>query len=527
MFNLISKMLLILIILLVNSCLSSPRQSFFIQPVGDFTWPKEGWEKSFYNEGFNRGWDLGYDKGYSNGYLAGDHDGYLRGLVEGRRIAENTLLDSLKSVRAADDLRLALIERMYANKDTLDKFEGIREAGYVAGLHTGRREAYVEAYRKGFDDAFDSLYPINLRRGQGIKYRIFDPNKMNLSIPYERIARFIAKELQQESFLNQKAFGQLLKEVHTNFISLVSQMVELDGQESADMFLRYEEIHTALSELYYETYLQKILLKNRDLDKNFYDYRYHLSCAEFVDVARTGICSLMDVLITFAKSNSQSATMNGFEVMGHICELLHREPIQEFEDGLLKSALVFDYDANVERLTSSLRSLLSKQTVDILSRVVDSKSIYLDKPDFGVDIERDVIQVLAVGFDTTQVLVTVDHNEQKFYIKLSQKPVVLRKLFELGIPTYIRAETLCQASMPSVTKSLKLDKSQWAREDNAVRFANPQTLPPITIGAVTNLVPFFRKFMEPAVSLPTSCYNVYLDFEGQAINLLETSCSHG
>jgi len=527
MIDLTGKMLLLLMILFLNSCLPNLRQSFFIQPPNDFTWPKEGWEKSFYNDGYTRGQDLGYEKGYSNGYIAGDQDGYQRGLIEGRRMAENALLDSLKAAQASDDLRLRLINGMYSNKDTLDKFEGIREAGFVAGLHAGRKEAYIQAYRTGFEDAFDSLYPINLRRGQGVKYQIYDPNKMNLSIPYERIARFMAKELQKESYLNKKAFDQLLKEVHIGFINMVSQMVELDGQEDADMFLRYEEMHTALSELYYETYLQKLILKNRDLDKNFYDYRYHLSCVEFVYVVRTGICSLMDVLITYAKNNSQSATLDGFEVMGHICELLHREPIQEFEDGLLKSALVFDYDANVDRLTTSLRNLLAKQTVEILPRVIDSKSVYLDEPDFGVDIERDIIQVLAIGFDTTQVLVAVDHNEQKFYIKLSDRPVVLRQLFELGIPTYIRAETLCPASSPSATKSLKLDSSQWAKEDYTVLTKSHQAIPSITIGAVRNLVPFFKKFMESAIALPTSCYNVYLDFDGQAISLLETNCSHG
>ena len=383
MLNLTFKLLLIVLVVFIQSCLPSLPQPLFVQQTNTFTLPGDGWERSFYNEGYDKGWSHGYDEGYTNGFLVGENAGYQRGLIEGKRIATYQLLDSLKAVQAADDLRLLLIEKMFANKDSLNKMEGMRETGYVAGLHDGKKLAYVEAYRKGFDAAFDSLYPINLRRGQAIKYQIYDPQKVNLTIPYERIARFIAKELQQGSYLNQVAFAQLIKEVHTRFISMVSQLVELDGQEGADMFLRYEEIHEALSDLYYRTYLQKIRLKNRDLDKNFYDYRYHLSSSEFVHVVKTGICSLMDVLITYAKNNSQSATVYGFEVMGHICEILHREPIQEFEDGLLKSALVFDYDINVRRLTTSLRNILSNQTVEILARVVDNKSVYLDLPDFG------------------------------------------------------------------------------------------------------------------------------------------------
>lgn len=527
MLNLTFKLLLIVLVVIIQSCLPSLPQPLFVQQTNTFTLPGDGWERSFYNEGYDKGWCHGFDTGYTNGYAAGDNAGYRRGVMEGKRLAEYELLDSLKTVQAADDLRLLLIERMFSNKDSLDKLEGMREAGYTAGLHDGKKLAYVEAYQRGFNDAFDSLYPINLLRGQAIKYQVYDPQKMNLTIPYERIARFIARELQQESYLNRVAFAQLLKEVHTRFISMVSQLVELDGQEGADMFLRYEEMHEALSDLYYRNYLQKIRLKHRDLDKNFYDYRYHLSSSEFVHVVKTGICSLMDVLITYAKNNSQSATIYGFEVMGHICEILHREPLQEFEDGLLKSALVFDYDINVKKLTQTLRNILSNQTVEILSRIVNNSSVYLDIPDFGVDIERELVQVFAVGFDTSEVSVAVDHNEQKFLIQLSERPVILKELFEYGIPTYIRAETLCYASPVSTTKTLKVDKHQWETLANGTLAGPPETIPSITVEAVEELVPFFRKFMEPAVTLPTSCYNVYLEFEGREISLLETDCSHG
>ena len=68
-----------------------------------------------------------------------------------------------------------------------------KKEGRKVGLYEGKKMVMDSAFRQGFETAFDSLYPLNLRKGQGARLNSSPNTRYILNIEYEKIARFIAQ----------------------------------------------------------------------------------------------------------------------------------------------------------------------------------------------------------------------------------------------------------------------------------------------------------------------------------------------
>ena len=263
------------------------------------------------------------------------------------------------------------------------------------------------------------------------------------------------------SYLTLNEFSGKLKEIHHAFIFTVSNLIQLDTLERTDMYQRYEEVHLDLAEYYYQIYRQNINSKARDLNKDFYSYDYFISNSEFIGVIITSICPLMDGRVTFAKTNSQFATSEGVEVMVHICDQIQYHLIPEFEDLLLKSSLIFDYDKNVDQLTHFTRKILEQEVVEVRSETMKAVQAQPATPDFSTSLGGDVTVVVSIGFDTSEVEVVVDHNAKKVIVRSSDQPVVKKVLEKYVKVRNVDASTYCPPSKYGSSKTLNLDKGHF------------------------------------------------------------------
>ncbi|MCB0643918.1 MAG: hypothetical protein KDC44_19860 [Phaeodactylibacter sp.] len=528
-----TKILLLIFPLLVAGCLiTSTRRPQYQQKVR-FTLPSDGWDKSFYNGGYKDGFEKGQAKGWQEGYDAGWSAGHKTGLEEGIIVGKDKALQELEEVdrilkEGGMQWRQVMYNYLYY-QDRSDAITAARQEGRTAGLIQGKRLAGDSMFIVGLNRGLDSIYEISLRKGQHLKAPRDKREYGNLGIDYENIARFMAEKLEDRSYLSQTDFSGKLRAVHTSFIYVVGEMTQLDTLERIDMYQRYEELHQDLAAYYYKIYLQNVKVKNRDLDKGFYSYDYYVSNKEFIGVIKAGLCSLMDVLVTFAKNNSQCAATDGFEIMGHICEYLQDRILLEFEDFLLKSALIFDYDRNIDHLTHMTRQILGQSIVEVRTEGIQPVTVQPGTPDFNTTIQGEVVYVVSVGFDTTQIKVRVDHNEKIFIVELSDQPVVLEILDKYPKVQALEADTYCPPSETGSYKKLNLEEADFEALVQQANFNKAQVqarLKPFKKAIGLAYRSHLIKILEPAVSLPLSCYDVRLEFGRHRIPLLETACVH-
>jgi len=473
------------------------------------------------NKDFKDGFTAAFDKAHIAGYQAGEKVGIKKGIKKGMGIGADTLLQQIDRVKNNDRRFLALYLDAEKHKET-DKMEGIRIASRAAGYEECQDEYYGLGFNDGYASAFDSTYNIWLKKGH-ISLRNPEP-KIELVINYDKVANLLSK-IETSNAVDYIYFNQALKEVHIEILTYIMVLVEFTREEEQEILEFYERMHPDLSSLYYRKYVSHCQSKNRNFDKSFYDYRYHTSVNAFLQIVNSGICSVADRVVTFAKNNTQHSAVEGFESMGHICEAIIEKIVVPMEDLFLKNAVRLDYNATLPQINQITTQIITSEVAETRRHCKKIKETFSPGGGASVDIEMEIITIIEVGYDVNSLEVEVDHNQQRFTVNLTQAPRFIRTVYQdykvLCIKNRVSCNPITNYTKFTITEE-KLQSIFETNRDNpreldiAHKFLKKQTS--------NKLVPMLTKILEPCVVLPYSCYSAKMKFGRSSSELIAIKC---
>ena len=373
--------------------------------------PLKAKSKSDYNKGYKSGFKKGKKIGYAEGFERGIKQGKSYGIMVGKLMGSDSVLAEIKKTDR-EMYEILIIKNYGLMEKRIKRIESIKEGTYILGYEENVIEAYQMGFREGYETAFDSTMTIKLMAGQ---YEEYSPrNNANLSIDYEKIAKLLNDINGQNTIVEYSHFSHALNEVHSEVLLYLVLRLGLPPIEQGEVFQRYEEIHTKLAALYYKRYLELCSSKNRNYEKSFYDYRYYTSADIFLDIVGMGISSVADVTFTYAKNNPGFATENGFEVLGHIAELIIDEIFIPLEDYLLKNALILDYNHTLPQVTNITKEILLPKVAETrIHRKIITETVEVSS-NYTATIVMEIETIVNVGFYLDDFSIIVDHNKQLF-----------------------------------------------------------------------------------------------------------------
>jgi hypothetical protein len=468
---------------------------------------------SLHNRGFKDGYSQGKERGIDEGYHIGYREGYKKGIEAGKVLGIDSLLTATKAEEYEKYVFLVM-KHYHLIENRVKDFERAAEEGKRVGRQESAQESYSLGFKDGYEKAFDLVYGINLAQGETIDRPVGEPGRM--AIDYEKVARLLNDIGHDYLSVDFERFSNSLYEIHTEILSYLVRRLskDLSPAEETEIFQRYEEIHSRLARSYYRRYFSLCRTRNRNYEnKSFYDYRYYNSADIFLNVVEMGISAVVDVTLTYAKSNPQYAATKGFEVMGHSLELLLDEVMLPLEDLLLKQALVIDYDQQIPVLVS--------YTQQLVEPIIAETRIHKKKVNAEVQIDAnlsalvtlEIETIVNIGFYLEDFTVQVDHNKQSFHLMLSTQP----RLLEVVKQDYKFLSAKVQASVPWPGGYVEGTLSEASLQ--AIFEANkdmPASLPicqrPLSRASLNLITPSLIKVMEPCISLPVGCYEASVFF---------------
>ena len=470
-------------------------------------------EVSLYNRAYKDGRKVGWESGREEGYQEGHRNGYTQGLFIGKKMGADSLLRATKELNT-DEYHLMMMIQYDLLKDRIECAEHARNDGYLIGLEESNMNAFELGFKEGYQKAFDYLFTINLGRGEDVSYP--ERGDSRLAIDYEKVAKLLHGIGEEYLYVDFERFSGALHEIHLEILAYLVQRLKfnLSPQEEAEVFQRYEEIHNRLARSYYRRYFSLCRTRNRNYEnKSFYDYRYYNSADIFLDIVGLGISAVVDVVFTYAKSNSQFATTSGFEVMGHVAELIIDEVVLPIEDLLLKQALVLDYDQQIPQLVLFSKQLLEPFIAETrVHRKKVREHITVNKF-YSATVEMEIETIVNVGFNLADFSIELDHYRQSFLLNLSAQPRLLQVVKQDYKVRCIKSEVYVpwpggygRENLPEKV----LEEIFEAHRDS------PESLDicrkPLQKATLEIIIPSLVKIMEPCISLPVGCYEAQVRF---------------
>jgi len=458
-------------------------------------------------EGIEIGKKIGSEEGF--------RQGMSEGLYKGKLMGADSLLTAAQQIDK-DEYLLLLSIRAKSFSKQVDAMQDARQRGIQIGREKAWQAAYQEGFNKGYRLAFDSLYKLHISTGETISY----PNEIDtkLAIDYRRVVELLNKIGNQYLYVEYTFFANALHEVHTEILRYLVRRLQKDLSlsEQAEVYERYEEMHDKIARIYYRRYLSLCRTRNRNYEqKSFYDYRHYTSADLFWDVVGLGITAVADVVFTYAKSNSQFAATSGFEAMGHIGELIINEVMLPTQDLLLKQAVKLDYDQKRPVIQQSCQATLSPVVADTrIDRKVISSNIYL-KSNYRAEVKMEIVTIVKLGFDIDQVILSIDHQKQRFRLSISNTPRYMGlvyqdyKILKVNNEVYVphpggtERAVLRNKALENLFKQHKPEPSELDICDK-----------PLTQSALETILPTLIKTLEPSMSLPVSCYHAQVKLQG-------------
>jgi hypothetical protein len=422
-----------------------------------------------YQEGLRKGKEIGYQDKLLNLYL--DYHGQYQN-PDGSMKA-NVPVDE-KHIKYLADL-IQLMNRKLLKLDT--SLNGAYNRGFIAGKIAGETTAFLDLYKV----FFDLFYKINLAKGQYLDlnnaisnnpssvYISYDSIVNELNAAYLRkisgksriidseleihkiadnifdslVSRQIAKVIPQINGTSQdlelSIFSKSVRTIHERVIDFVVIKLHLSAAEESHIRTEYNRIHEGLAKKYFQSYVKRLQQTGIPYQESFYDFRYYHSVHLFVDVINEGLCSLMDVLLTYAKANPQYAAQSGFEVMGYMCDMLQNEVMLQLDDNLRKYAMMKDYNAIQPRIRESLISTIGSNNMIAETRyhrkTVEDDVIVEDNAEFKhkEHIKMEIETIFNIGFPyekAEDISVEVNHLQQKFVVTINNSPRLIGIIYQ-------------------------------------------------------------------------------------------------
>jgi hypothetical protein len=482
---------------------------------------KEAQLHSRYNNGIASGKKIGMDEGYHKGYNAGFLDGENAGMERGFSLGKAWVADSiLATVYLLDKYGVGPSECGKLYDIVRKEFHDVtvwREDLRLKYTDEGKKIGYEQGFLDAYKIQFDSIFRLQLRHGQNVT---FPGNVRNYPfiLDYEKIARLMGTMNGRSPFVEKTFFNDAFYQVNTAMLEFLTGVIKLTFSEKAEVFQRYGEIHSQLSDRCYEQYKQLCQTINRNYEKDFYNYQFSISTEAFLDVVYFNMVPIADVTFTYAKSNGQYATWMGFE-MGSVNQILLEKVLVPLSDYFRKNAIRLDYDAHFPQLVPVAVSLLMPIVAETRthSKVI-SEQLALSG-DHSVTIKMRINTTIQVGYALEDFSIIPNHNKQQVWVTMSDLPRMISLVQDYQVIEMIsdvRFNGRCR--FMTTLDETQLDaifKKHLDPVESLPIYSTPLPLPAREI-----ITPILRKTIEPSVAIPYSCYAVKLSFGSRTSDLV-------
>ena len=524
------------------SC-SAPTRFLTTTEATKSSWFNQGFRKG-HNEGYKTGELLGYKNGYRKGKQVGYIDGESTGIIKGTDYVINSYKkDSLDVIKHP-----SMLNRWIENYEENVKNKSRIENNFIQkGFQTAKDSVMILAYKAGYDFAYNKIDSIRLMQSQSVK---LIPYNLKPIISYEGIVEDLSKVSLEYPHSDLILFSNLVERIHNSALDYIAIRLNLDSIATKDMYYEYKRIHQDLALLYFEKYLEIYNSVNAKYNTSFYNFKLYYSVEIFVDIINSGICSVADVVLTYAKKNSQFAAISGLHILGNVCQILIDEVLKEFEDNLKKVTLKNEYNSIIPALTISTKNVLSpviienrKFTKTVLENIKLSKN-------YSVDITMEIETFYSVGIDTSSLVISVNHLDQNFIIDIPNKPILLginhqsykvtNILNKFNFIKTINKSRYIYSMFHSLPFIIFKNKNH-SIDESLYMTINSNTFNEIFNKSITkadeividqdfkssnneNISGIIKNAFEPALALPSSCYNVYMKFAGKTFDIFKINC---
>jgi hypothetical protein len=485
---------------------------------------------AYEQSGVNKGHKDGLVEGFKKGIQKGKNDGYTEGFATGQKQGIQIGMDSLmQKFRRLDNdsFKIILVTRLAHKLDgNHRKFDQISNAAYEKAKLDVNRSSFTAGYEKGRDDYFREMSKIQLSK---FDYKNKPPRIAPSFTPdFDKLVHLLNDIKDANNVTQRVSFDEAVKMIHEDMLSYLVRRFELTPTEQGLVFSRYSEMHSELTELFYSEYVSACSKTNRNYEKSYYDFKYSHSTDIFLNIVNAHICSLADVMFTYAMANPQWAVTNGFKVMGHVCELISVELLLPLYDYMFKDALINDYNYVRPQIITQTKQILTSSIVETRTHTKTVTETIDVAPNATASIKMEITTIVNVGYFLEDFEVLVDHKNQQFTFCLSSAPRYLNTVLQDYKVLSIDIENTVPPSKTTTTVQNKIKKADFDK----IFFANKDKAETLNIceqafsaSVATTLIPTLVKIIEPATTLPYSCYKARLLFSGKgSFQLVSANC---
>lgn len=323
-----------------------------------------------------------------------------------------------------DSVMLLILSNMEKSNDTVSAHQRGYNAGKAYGIKLSQKDTFAQGYRQGFHMAFDSTYNYRLQRGQLLQA---PPRKDILfTTHYEKIVDLLQAMDGKQRHVERAHFDDALLTIHTDILASLVEIFQesLTVSEQIEIFQRYNEIHPQLAALYYDKYLERC----RDFpfeNDLLTDMSHYQSVDFFLDVFLPGVCSVVDVVFTYAKGSPYYTAGAGFEVMGTMAEFITEHLLICLQEHFHKIAFLKDIERKMDKIEDQLRKILTPLVVDTwIDRLPLTKTVEVRKGT-SVTVEMDIQTIVNIGLPVENLNLTVDHQKRVFNLSIPADPRII------------------------------------------------------------------------------------------------------
>ena len=521
--------------------------------------------------GFRQGETYGFAQGYKAGKVAGQKKGFAQGLYKGKLDGQVMAYQYLHQFANPPKFMKGSIEHQNFAQIMERVIQGqFQEKGQLEAIQSPRFQYLLrQRYQQGLNDCFEQTYRANLKLGQHIRprYNLTDKPYIN----YEYVVEALQALRGNYAYADPATFSKVLYHVHQEILAYIARLLEenedlIDDKighrlQRAEVFQEYQRLHEALATQYYRQYRQRCQALNVHYQKSFYDHSLYFSVEVFVAIVNAGLCSLVDTILTYVKSNTQYAAVAGFEVLGNICEFITAQVVGKLADKLQKRALVHDFKRNEKYLVRSIAQSLRPIIVShrTYRKTIPAEGIYCEtKKDSSYELKASVAleikAIASVGIDLSQIHLIVSEADQSITVRIPSTARVLEivdQSYSLGTGTienayvtkviskqrnyFNRRATSGEERKPAPSIQTKRHTHQaqlptskieqlFRQHQYQLAEVQAQQLPLKEGPGLQKVRNILKKVIEPMLVLPSSCYTVYMEFQGQLRKIHEVSC---